>query len=227
MVVNNLSNKVFILFEENLNGGYYSIFKLDIFGCATQEVQAQGIVEENQVVTQLDDGRYLIKVVLDNQVDFKDTFNVYYNELPNVVKEIQKVLCPCGNCREVTLDDLFKVYFRVIGFMQSTGLLCKSTAMLDATSKYYNVLTDAKEYEKYYNSFNFSYEKAIQELLVHVYIELYEMSTNQLVTSEDDLKEINQAFNIDFMEKCIYKLGYSLSDILCHFTNAKCNCDEL
>ena len=227
MIVNNLSNKVFILFEENLNEGYYSIFKLDVFGCATQEVQAQGIVEENQVVTKLDDGRYLIKVVLDNQVDFKDTFNVYYKELPNVVKEIQKVLCPCNNCKAVSLEDLFKVYFRVIGFMQSTGLLCKSTAMLDITSKHYNVLTDAKEYESYYNSFNFSYEKSIQELLVNVYVELYEMSTNQLVTSEKDLKEINCVFNIDFMEKCIYKLGYSLTDILCHFTNAKCNCNEL
>ena len=190
-------------------------------------MQAQGIVEENQVVTKLDDGRYLIKVVLDNQVDFKDTFNVYYNELPNVVKEIQKVLCPCNNCKAVSLEDLFKVYFRVIGFMQSTGLLCKSTAMLDITSKHYNVLTDAKEYESYYNSFNFSYEKSIQELLVNVYVELYEMSTNQLVTSENDLKEINCVFNIDFMEKCIYKLGYSLTDILCHFTNAKCNCNEL
>ena len=227
MIVNNLSDKVFILFEEDLNGGYYSIFKLDIFGCATQEVQAQGIVEENQVVTKLDDGRYLIKVVLDNQVGFKDTFNVYYNELPNVVKEIQKVLCPCNNCKAVSLEDLFKVYFRVIGFMQSTGLLCKSTAMLDITSKHYNVLTDAKEYESYYNSFNFSYEKSIQELLVNVYVELYEMSTNQLVTSENDLKEINCVFNIDFMEKCIYKLGYSLTDILCHITNAKCNCNEL
>lgn len=227
MIVNNLSDKVFILFEEDLNGGYYSIFKLDIFGCATQEVQAQGIVEENQVVTKLDDGRYLIKVVLDNQVDFKDTFNVYYNELPNVVKEIQKVLCSCNNCKAVSLEDLFKVYFRVIGFMQSTGLLCKSTAMLGITSKHYNVLTDAKEYESYYNSFNFSYEKSIQELLVNVYVELYEMSTNQLVTSENDLKEINCVFNIDFMEKCIYKLGYSLTDILCHFTNAKCNCNEL
>ena len=227
MIVNNLSDKVFILFEEDLNGGYYSIFKLDVFGCATQEVQAQGIVEENQVVTKLDDGRYLIKVVLDNQVDFKDTFNVYYNELPNVVKEIQKVLCSCNNCKAVSLEDLFKVYFRVIGFMQSTGLLCKSTAMLGITSKHYNVLTDAKEYESYYNSFNFSYEKSIQELLVNVYVELYEMSTNQLVTSENDLKEINCVFNIDFMEKCIYKLGYSLTDILCHFTNAKCNCNEL
>lgn len=227
MIVNNLSDKVFILFEEDLNGGYYSIFKLDIFGCAAQEVQAQGIVEGNKVVTKLDDGRYLIKVVLDNQVDFKDTFNVYYNELPNVVKEIQKVLCPCNNCKAVSLEDLFKVYFRVIGFMQSTGLLCKSTAMLDVTSKHYNVLTDAKEYESYYNSFNFSYEKSIQELLVNVYVELYEMSTNQLVTSENDLKEINCVFNIDFMEKCIYKLGYSLTDILCHFTNAKCNCNEL
>lgn len=228
MVVNNLSDRVYILFdeEESLNGGEYVVHKLDVYGCPIPEVQAQGVIIEDEVTLQLKDGAYQITVTLDSHPDFTGVFSVYYNSLPEIVNEISKVLCPCNICKEATLDELFKVAFRIHGFAISTNMICNSQSLTLIMYKYYKILTDAKKYQKYYGVFNFSYEKAIQDLLANFYIELYNMSTDQLGTSEKDLNTINAIYKIEFMEKCLYKLGYDFNDILCKINNSKCNCNE-
>lgn len=227
MLVNNLIDKVYILFNEEytLSGKTYLIKSVGTFNCVSDNIKLQGIVENDSIILQLDDGKYVVEVISEDGPNFKEVFVVYYNGLPDIIKDIKNALCPCKQCLDITLEALFKTYFKVSGFIEFIGLSCELYSTTVLKQKFFKVLKDELEYQQYYNTFKFSYEKALKDLLANLYIELYSLSTNQLSTSDNDLESINSVFKVDIMEKCLYKLDYDFNDILCLINNSKCKCN--
>lgn len=225
MIVNNLKNKV-IIEVGDVPSNFYTITPIDINGCPSESNKISGEFSTNKIEIELPDGKYLLSVYSANTADYVEEFIVYYNSLPSLIKSIKEVICPCTNCKEKTKDDYIKIMIELLGFLQSTNLLCSTGGFSLILQKYYKILQDKREYEKYYGSFVFDTEKAIRDILVHTYIELYSEFTSNSLGSDKVLAEVNSLFLIDSMENCLYKLGYDFQEILCNINNYKCKCNE-
>ena len=225
MVVNNLTDKVFILMEdEAFFSKPYTITKLNSSGCEIPDSQIFGeTTEAGEIFIPLLDGKYLLEVEGD-MVTHSEAFFVFYNGAPEVIKTIRSILCPCSGCKKVDSKTLQQVFYQVIVYMTVTGLLCSSRITLPELERQGKIHMDAKKYAEYYGEFRFDYDKQIERFLAYFYAELYSKFTNTLNTSQEDLDSVNSMLGIDTMEKCLYKLGYSFNDILCNVQN--CGCDE-
>ena len=228
MIVNNLSNKILLLFnEQNYDGASYVVKELFFNRCASSKVVASGNVVDNQISLQLKDGQYIIELSKVNMPDVEESFTVYYNNLPGVINKLQEIICPCDGCGQKNKDALRDNLLFLLGYLQSIGKLCGNTLFNFNLNKMYKKLSEAEEYNKYYGTFTFDYEKAYEELFVSAYLELYYESTNQIVDTDKELDLINSIFRIDEIENCIYRKGYDVNEILCQVTNLKCDCNEL
>ena len=227
MIVNNLKDKVYIVFEteDYITSEVYTITPLNLYGCPDETKKITGDIVDNSVEVSLPDGKYLLSVYNTNTEDFEETFTVFYNDLPNIVKDMQNILCPCNNCLEKSKEDVLETFFNLVGFLQKTGLICSGGGFNIAMSKLYNVISAEKDYERYYGEFNLSYTDSVKKVLVYTYIDMYQSITNQITSSENDLQDVNGMLKIDIFEKCLYKLGYNFSDILCEIKKSKCNCN--
>lgn len=229
MIVNNLKDGVYIL-PEAAESMYtsFTVTPLTLGGCP---INSKTITDElllEGVKLELPDGKYQLTISGMTTVDIDSTFSVFYNGLPNFIDKIQRVLCPCTNCGNADKDEqLLEALFYANGFMQTAGFACGHNGYTLAIEKYYEILSKAVEYEQYYGTFVFSYKKAVQDVLVYSYIDLYISLTDALRTGQDALEEMNLLLKVDIMERCLYKAGYIFSDIICEINENKCNCDEL
>lgn len=217
MIVNNLSDRVHFVFSEGeaLEGATYTIHGKD--------KPISGDIIDNAVEIQLPDGSY--KIVVNNGTfeDFEECFTVYYNSLPSIVNLIRKILCPCSGCKKTTDEDLMKAFYELTGFFQNSGLLCSSYTFNRELNKSFRQILDQKEYESYYGEFKFDYKASIRDLLAYAYVELYLKSSSALNLSEDELEKMNNLYKIDSIERCLYRLGYKLEDMICSIEKHDCH----
>lgn len=228
MIVNNLSNKILLLFNEQ--GDYqdadYIVEELFFNGCTTGKIVASGKVEDDKVILQLKDGSYSIEVTKPGFAPIGENFIVYYNELPNILEKIQDILCPCDSCKEKDTEILLKDFLYILGYLQDINKLCGPTMFNYILNEKYQEIKNSEEYKKYYGDFKFDYKAAYEDILAKTYIELYYESSNQIVDSDEELNLINSLYNIDFMEKCLYKKGYKASEIICQIEKLDCSCNK-
>lgn len=217
MIVNNLSDKVHIIFSEGevLEGATYTIQGKNFNGT--------GDIIDGALEIQLPDGSYKIIVNNGEYEDYKECFTVFYNGLPLIVDLIRKILCPCGNCKKTTDEDLLKALYELTGFFQNAKLLCSSYTFNRELNKGFRQILEQKEYEAYYGEFKFDYRTSVRDLLAYAYVELYLMSSNALNLSEKELDNVNNLYKVDSLEKCLYRLGYNLEDIICSIEKQDCH----
>ena len=224
MITHNLANKIRIIFEtsDQVSGRTY-VLKNTL----TNNIY-RGQIESNQITIELEDGLYCITIYNEDREDFKSTFNVYYNYLPNFVKDIQKLTCGCNNCGDKKDTDIYQTYQLSLNYFSATGLLCNLKAYNYYTQIAHKNVMEAQEYKKYYGKFVFNYEENIRNLLISTYIELYLRSSNITSNNQKDLDELNQLFKISSIEKCLYKIGYDFCKIsnLIESLTSDCNCNE-
>lgn len=228
MIVNNLKDSVYILTEES-EVGYtgYIITPLTSGNCPMVDKSIVGDLVEGAATVKLPDGRYKLEVFGTTTPENASTFSVYYNRLPYIIDKIQDLMCPCTECKNTDSDkNLLETFFLVTGFMQQVGLTCGQSGYTIALEKYYKILSESVEYEKYYGTFVFSYSKTVQDILVHTYIDLYLELTGALKTGQDALEELNSLLKVDIMERCFYRAGYNFQDIICNIEGGKCNCTQ-
>lgn len=228
MIVNNLKDSVYILAEES-EVGYtgYVITPLTSGNCPMVGKSIVGDLVEGVATVKLPDGRYKLEVFGTTTPENASTFSVYYNRLPYIIDKIQDLMCPCTECKNIDSDkNLLETFFLVTGFMQQVGLTCGRSGYTIALEKYYKILSESVEYEQYYGTFVFSYSKAVQDILVHTYIDLYLELTNAVRTGQDALEELNLLLKVDIMEKCFYRAGYNFQDIICNIERGECDCTQ-
>lgn len=229
MIVNSLKDGVYILPEagEEMYTDF-TITPLTLGGCPinskiiTEEIKPEG------VKVTLPDGKYKLTFSGPTAVDSEKVFPVFYNGLPSFIDKIQNVLCPCTNCDNADKDELLlEALFYTNGFMQRAGFACGQNGYTLAVEKYYEILSKVVEYEQYYGTFVFSYKKAVQDVLVYSYVDLYLSLTDAVRTGQDALEELNLLLKVDVMERCLYRAGYVFSEIICDINENKCDCNEL
>lgn len=227
MIVSNLTNKIHIVLNETSSElASYIVREVDPSGCILDTIEASGLAEEGIITFSIDkDGFYIIEVTTEDNI-IREYFSVYYNEIPDILRDLSKVLCPCSNCENVFYEDVADTFFRVIAYATKTNFLCNSTLMKHSLSMSSDILKSKKDYEKYYGSFNFSFEDNMKKTLINFYIELYYIFSNGLKLTDNDLNDINNLFKIDHFEKCFYKKGVKLEELLCLLEQSKCNCNE-
>lgn len=217
MIVSNLTNKVYIVFEEEdaITGTVYTIYP-------EVGTPIHGEIEDNSISISLKDGRYKIVVNNETEKDFEACFKVYYNGLPQVINDLKKVLCPCKGCGEEDKTLLSISFFNVLAFYAKAGLTSNSYAFGKLLELKSEVIQDKKEYEKYYGVFKFDYTKVTEEILSVAYIELYLLATTSL-SDEDNLDAINKLFDIKNVESCLYAAGINIPDVICEIQNYTCH----
>lgn len=228
MIVNNLKDSIYILAEEseeNYTG--YVITPLTSGNCLMVDKSIVGDLVEGAATVKLPDGRYRLEVFGTTTPKNASTFSVYYNRLPYIISKIQNILCPCTECKNTNNDkNLLEAFFLVTGFMQQVGLACGRSGYTIALEKYYKILSESVEYEQYYGTFVFSYNKTIQDVLVYFYVDLYLELVCAIKTGKDALEELNSLLKVDIMEKCFYRAGYNFQDIVYDIERGKCNCTQ-
>lgn len=226
MIYNNLSNKILLLFnEQDYNEGSYVVKELFFYGCPTENIKASGEIVDNQIVLQLNDGRYTIEVVKDGYPDLVEEFIVYYNELPNVLEKVQEAVCPCNTCHEKSKSEITNSVFYTLGFLQNLGMMCEPNLVTEFMQEKYQELKNEESQKKYYGNFKFDYDKYYKDILIRAYIELYKASTDQLKDTNEELGIIQALYNLDYMDRCLYSLGYNIDDIVCKLVSRKnCGC---
>ena len=228
MIVNNLKDSVYILAEES-EVGYtgYVITPLTSDNCLMVDKSVVGDLVEGAATVKLPDGRYKLEVFGTTTPENASTFSVYYNRLPYIIDKIQDLICPCTECKNIDSDkNLLEAFFLVTGFMQQVGLTCGRSGYTIALEKYYKILSESAEYEKYYGTFVFSYSKAVQDILAYTFVDLYLELICALKTGQDALEELNSLLKVDIMEKCFYRAGYNFQDIIRNIEGGKCNCTQ-
>lgn len=229
MIVSNLKDKIYILVEaeDQAPSTHYTITPINSNGCLDESKARSGDLLDNQVELSLPDGRYLFSIYNEEGEDFEQVLTVFYNYLPYLIRDLQDLVCPCSNCQEKNSEETLEVFFKLVGFLQQTGLVCSLSGFKNTLSKYFGVLQKEEEYARHYGEFVFDYKKNVLNTLVYTYIDLYQRLTNQPQNNQEDLDQLNDMLKVDIMERCLYKLGYDFQDIVCEINKSKCNCDEL
>lgn len=224
MIINNKKDRVYI-FTETGSTAEYTIYKLDTRGCLINASMISGALEDGYAEHKLKDGHYRITFYNEKEVDITQDFYVFYNGLPRFTANVLALICPCNNCPGMSKVDSKEVFFELIVYLQGVGLLCSQKGLKTVLSNSYAVLADREEYSNYYGKFVYDYDKAIYKAVVYAYVDLYNLAVDNLRMSEEDMEDINSAFNISVIERCLYSQGYDLEQINLELSNLNCGCN--
>lgn len=211
MNIYNLNNAVVIQVEE-LEGEVvtldYSVSKYDTTGCLSDTPITTGVIPEDHVVNlTLPDGYYKIIAIdpLGDFPDFEQDFFVFYNIVPRLASEIQKISCGqlCNSCKEESIEDLFKLFYEVTIYINCIGLLKILPMYRHLSYEYTSTLNTAKQRESLYGKFNFNYKESLYELFLVFLLELYENNISLSRKNNTDLEIIKSMFRLKEIRNCL------------------------
>lgn len=231
-IINKQKTIVFDLQE--YEGAYinasYTIYSIDIRSCKIATVTS-GQVTDSFIELILPDGNYQIEMIKDNAPEIIQTFSVYYNYLSIFVNKFRKLTC-CNDCNDCTDSECYlnkaqELFYEA--FLQFNCLNLFSNLPLTRTISCIQAktLNNGHEYATYYGEFKFNRAEKLKEVLITLYVELYYQAVSRLRNSETELNEINSAFSIEQIKKCLYKEGIDIEVLKNKLDNLKCDCDEL
>lgn len=215
MIITNFPKNILInILNPSYLGADYIIYKLDSKGCKTKIV-ASGIIENESFKLQLPDGKYKILSSKDSFAEIELDFIVYYNYLCEFVNKFLKVIC-CECCDEALTgknknEEVDKLFFEAFINFQCLGVLDDLKLTQNTSCRYKDELKEKVEISQFYGTFNFDYTQKKKEILQTMYIDFYKNAANSIKADESDIEGINSLFQIEKVEKCLYKNGIDFS----------------
>lgn len=239
MIVFNKKSSLYIEIDPEYIGGNFAIYSYNSLGCKSTEPVAVGelitILPEGStenilfIEVSLPDGEYEITITADNYPDEVENFTVFYNYLPEILKDFRRLFCSedCTNCNDVDLEkEYLKVFAKLLFFLMSSGLLNHLPALQTITKKIQKILSEECKYKRYYGKFIFSYKNNLQMFFAYFYAELYNYQKDKIKSLNQDLDFIDEVFMFENIAKCLYPSNLSLETIFYNICNLKCDCDE-
>lgn len=178
---------------------------------------------EDVLSFKLDDGSYTITFILDENTTEEKCFIVYYNNLINeVLSFIKHYICSeCRDCIEKKDNAiLYEDFFNINNFIICENLLDFLTYTKCKFCEVNENIKYKKEQEYYFGKSNFSYKDFIKEIIVSLYVDLYNLSIENIRDIDLTKEDIDVIFSFQNMEKCFINTSIDLSNIFCH-TNIK------
>ena len=239
MIVFNKKSSLYIEVNPEYIGGNFVIHSYNSFGCTSVEPVLVGDLTtklssdsaENIVFLEasLPDGEYEITITADNYPDEVENFTVFYNYLPEILKDLKTLFCNenCADCNDVDLEkEYLKVFSKLLFFSLSSGLLNYLPALQTTTKKIQKILSEECKYKRYYGKFIFSYKNNLELFFAYFYAELYKYQKDKIKNLNQDLDFIDEVFMFENVAQCLYTSSISLETIFHNICNLNCNCNE-
>lgn len=237
MIISNRQDSVLFKLlpeETTFTTASYAIYKVDSRGCLDSTPFLTGPLTVELLSLVLSDGNYFIKVSTQDNVNFiEQYFYVFYNQLPGILKTMKKLFCysnnncdDCENTEEKSKLLLYEDFYKIILPLLCMGLLEELPATKGLVCKHNKILLDSEEYKRYYGRFNYNFKDKIKEFFIYFYAELYRVQMNLIKDSESDALEIKDMFSFEEIQKCLYRSGIDLQEIMHSINNLNCGCDE-
>lgn len=239
MIIFNKKFSLYVEVDPQYTGGNFTIHSYNSFGCKSVEPVLVGDLvtilpeggTENIVSLEaiLPDGEYEITITADNFPDEVENFTVFYNYLPDILKEIKTLFCSknCDNCDDTDSEkEYLKVFTKLLFFLISSGLLKYLPTLNIITQKIHKIISEECVYKRYYGKFNFSYKDNLQMFFAYFYGELYNYQKNKIKSLNQDLKSVDEVFMIENVAQCLYSSNISLETLFHDICNLNCDCNE-
>ena len=232
MIVFNKKDNVFFYIHEDKGyvGKTYSIFKIKETNCIESSPIISGEIPLDLKITlKIPDGKYQISIEGENEVpDIQENFIVFYNDLPYILKKLQRVFCKCNNCEELNIKLLHEIFFDTITYANCLGLDDEMKLVNNLSCKLHAKLKLETTQESLYakKRSKDSYIDKIKQYLLYFYTELYLKHSQSLKEENQDIKDIDQLFNIDVFKNCMFDSGYDFEEIVRKYNSINCGCDE-
>ena len=239
MIVFNKKSSLYVEVNPQYTGGNFAIYSYDSFGCPSKTPVVTGDLTtvlppestENIVFLEvvLPDGEYKIIITADNFPDEIEDFTVFYNFLPEILKDLKILFCSknCDNCDETdSAKEYLKVFAKLSFFMFSSGLFKDLPKLKIITHRIQKVLSGECRYKRYYGKFNFSYKDNLHMFFAYFYAELYNYQIDKIKSLNQDLKYVDEVFMFENVAQCLYTSNMSLETIFHDMCNLNCDCNE-
>ena len=239
MIVFNKKSSLYVEVNYQYTGGNFAIYSYDSFGCKSIEPVVTGELitilpekgTENIVFLEviLPDGEYEINIIADNFPDEVENFTVFYNYLPEILKDLKPLFCSknCDACDDIDSEkEYLKVFAKLSFFLFSSGLFKDLPRLRIITQRVQEILSGECRYKRYYGKFNFSYKDNLQMFFAYFYAELYNYQKDKIKSLNQDLKSIDEVFMFENVTQCLYTSNMSLETIFYNMCNLNCDCNE-
>lgn len=239
MIIFNKKFSLYVEVDPQYTGGNFIIHSYDSFGCKSVEPVLVGDLvtilpegsTENIVSLEaiLPDGEYEITITADNLPNEVQNFTVFYNYLPDILKELKAIFCNknCNDCDNIDFEkESLKVFTKLMFFLTSSGLLKELPILKTIAQKIHKIISEECVYKRYYGKFNFSYKDNLQMFFAYFYGELYNYQKDKIKSLNQDLELIDEIFMIENITQCLYTSNISLETIFHDICNLNCGCNE-
>lgn len=227
MIIFNKKDSVYFEITSEITSGNFIIYPIDLYGNRDLETTISGTVSSKSVggevtdaqpkyffeVPSIPDGRYEVVLSSDNFPDEVVRFVVFYNFLPEIIKDFKFLFCHehCQDCGNSDLEkEYLKIFFKFFFYTSSTGLL-QNLPVLDYMSrKIQKCLSKELTVKRYYGDFNFSYKNELHKFFVYFYAELYSYQKNKLKDLNEDSTLIDEVFSFTELDRCLCSTNLNL-----------------